>query len=88
MAKTKLKCPKCDRTFGMAAHLARHLSAGHGRKKTVKKKVAKKRAGAKRVRRRKAKAVGRPKGAAARLGLRNMSLEQLTELITAAKAMK
>ena len=88
MAKTKLKCPKCDRTFGMAAHLARHVSAGHGKKKTVKKKVAKKRAGAKRakkVRRRKVKAVGRPKGAASRLGLRNMSLEQLAELIAAAR---
>ncbi|MBU0719584.1 MAG: C2H2-type zinc finger protein [Planctomycetes bacterium] len=29
MAKRKLKCPKCDRTFSMAAHLARHTSAAH-----------------------------------------------------------
>ncbi|MHC4065769.1 MAG: HTH domain-containing protein [Planctomycetota bacterium] len=56
MAKGKFKCSKCDRTFAMAAHLARHVSTTHaakGRKKTAKKKA----------RRRKAKRrVGRPKG--------------------------
>ena len=33
MATGKFKCPKCDRSFGMAAHLARHMNALHGRKK-------------------------------------------------------
>ena len=30
MAKKSLKCPKCDRTFSMPAHLARHTSTIHG----------------------------------------------------------
>ena len=31
-AEATSKCPKCDRTFGMAAHLARHLKS-HQQKK-------------------------------------------------------
>ncbi len=55
MAKyKKIKCPKCDRRFSMAAHLARHLGTIHKRK--AKKRVAKKRTSAKRK-------AGRPKGA-------------------------
>ncbi len=38
MAKKKFKCPKCDRSFSMAAHLARHANtihaSGRGRKRT------------------------------------------------------
>lgn len=38
MARKKFKCPKCDRTFSMAAHLARHANtihaSGRGRKQT------------------------------------------------------
>ena len=30
MAKRRLKCSKCDRTFSLSAHLARHLQATHG----------------------------------------------------------
>lgn len=30
MAKGVFKCPKCDRTFSMAAHLARHANTIHG----------------------------------------------------------
>ncbi len=47
MAKAKarkFKCSKCDRTFLMAAHLARHKNTTHGAKpkrKVVKTKVAK-----------------------------------------------
>ena len=47
MAKAKVrkfKCPKCDRTFSMAAHLARHQNTMHrakSRKKVAKQKVAK-----------------------------------------------
>ena len=42
MAKRRLKCPKCDRTFSMAAHLARHTSTAHAtgaRKALAKKRV-------------------------------------------------
>ena len=74
MAKSKFKCSKCGRSFKMKAHLARHQSAGHGAKKTAKK--GKKRKGAR---------AGRLKGIAARLGIRDMSLEHLTELIAAAR---
>jgi uncharacterized C2H2 Zn-finger protein len=40
----KFKCPKCDRTFSMAAHLARHQNTVHrakSRKRVAKRKVAK-----------------------------------------------
>ncbi len=30
MARGRLKCTKCDRTFAMPAHLARHMSSTHG----------------------------------------------------------
>ena len=83
MPKKMFKCSKCDRSFKMAGHLARHLSATHGAKKKRKTKVAKraKRRGKKRTMKR----AGRPKGAASRLGLKTMSLERLTELIDAAR---
>jgi len=32
MAGGKFKCSKCDRTFAMAAHLARHAGSMHGQK--------------------------------------------------------
>lgn len=37
MAKKRLKCPKCDRTFSMPAHLARHENSMHeaGRRATL-----------------------------------------------------
>jgi hypothetical protein len=38
----KFKCSKCDRTFTMAAHLARHQNTVHGakpKKKTARKKL-------------------------------------------------
>ena len=88
MAKTaqrKIKCPRCDRTFSMPAHLARPLNTTHG--SNAKKKVSKKKAGKRQVRRvQKANRAGRPAGITTRHGLRNMTLEQLTELITAASA--
>ncbi len=42
MASGKFKCTKCDRSFSMAAHLARHSSTIHvrGGRKTQGKKVA------------------------------------------------
>ena len=59
MAK-RLKCPKCKRTFSMAAHLARHVSAIHGKK--ASKKLAKKKS------RKGKRRVGRPKGVAKKVG--------------------
>ncbi len=82
MAKTarrKLKCPKCDRTFSMPAHLARHMSSHTG---GAGKKAAKKKGPT-------ARSVKRPDryaGVARRHGLSSMTLEQLSELITAARA--
>lgn len=80
--KGKFKCPRCDRTFSMAAHLARHKNSAHGPKKAKKKAQARK----KTRRGRKAKRAGRPRGVASRMGLQNMSLEELSQLITAARA--
>jgi hypothetical protein len=84
----KFKCSKCDRKFSMPAHLARHMSASHG--------VKKKRSSAKKAKRRgrppgrrTGKAArgrrGRPSSLGARLGLRNMNLDQLIEVIDAAR---
>lgn len=60
MAKSIFRCSKCDRTFSMPAHLARHASAIHGAKR------GRKSAGRKtsRVKAR----VGRPKGIRAKVG--------------------
>lgn len=41
MPRKKFKCPKCDRSFSMAAHLARHKNTTHAtgtRKKATKKR--------------------------------------------------
>jgi uncharacterized C2H2 Zn-finger protein len=32
-----LKCPRCDRRFSLQAHVARHLSAMHGKKANTRK---------------------------------------------------
>ncbi len=83
MPKKTFKCSKCDRSFKMAGHLARHLSATHG-KKTKKKTTTVKKA-KRRGKKRTMKKGGRPKGSTSRLGLKTMSLERLTELIDAAR---
>ena len=82
MPRKKFKCSKCDRSFKMAAHLARHASSAHGAKKKKAKTAKKaKRRGKKRM----MKKAGRPKGVGTRFGLKKMSLERLTELIDAAR---
>ena len=81
MPKKKFKCPKCDRSFAMPGHLGRHMTATHGAKKRKTAKKAKKRSVI-----RKKKRVGRPKAVASRLGLGSMSLEELTQVIDAARA--
>ena len=89
MPKKSFKCSKCPRSFSMAAHLARHMNSTHAspqKKGAAKRKRKAKRRGkvtkAKRVMARRA---GRPKGVSARTGLRGMSLDQLMELIAAAR---
>ena len=82
MPKKTFKCSKCDRSFKMAGHLARHLSATHGAKKKKKTKTAKK---AKQRGTRTMKRAGRPKGSGSRFGLKAMSLEQLMQLIDSAR---
>ena len=97
MAQGTYKCSQCSRTFSMAGHLGRHMSAIHG--------VSKPKPAPKAKAKRKGKALGRPKGSgkgkkkgasqgglgrpsglSTRLGLRSMSLDQLSELITEARA--
>lgn len=94
MAAKSFKCPKCPRTFGMKAHLARHLTTIHapgGAKKTAKKKTSKKRAAGKRKVGRPKKRLGRPKGtrrmrSVGGVVLSEMSLDDLGKLIGAARA--
>ncbi|MCH8967126.1 MAG: hypothetical protein IID43_05570 [Planctomycetes bacterium] len=73
MPKKTLKCPKCDRTFFMPAHLVRHVNAIHenktgkkaGKKPKAPAKKKGRKTGKKKVAKRKAKrGVGRPKGVA------------------------
>ena len=85
MAKKGFKCSKCDRSFSMAAHLARHMSTIHASPK--KKAAAKRSRKAKKVwraRKIKRKTAGRPKRAA-RTGLSNMSMDQLINLLAAVR---
>ena len=81
MPKMTLKCKKCDKTFSRPGPFAWHMQSMHGAKK--KKATAKKARW--RGKRRTMKKAGRPTGAASRLGLKTMSLEQLTQLIDAAR---
>ena len=77
MARKKLKCPKCDRKFSMAAHLARHKNTMHGGKKRATSNMAKTRPTTRMTNR-----SDRPRGVG---GLQNMSLDQLMNLIDAAR---
>jgi len=91
MAK-KFKCSKCDRSFSMPAHLARHMNTIHA---TPGQKAA---AAAARSRQKgrvrgpgdvAAPSMGRrgrPSSLSTRLGLRDMNLEQLSAVIEAARS--
>lgn len=75
MPKKKFKCSKCDRSFSMPAHLARHMNTIHA---TGKPKAIQRR-GTKMLR------VGRSTGISSRFALGSMSLDQLLNLIDAAR---
>lgn len=78
MPRRTFKCGRCKRKFSMAAHLARHKSAMHG---SGKRKTA-----AKRKVKRGARRVGRSKARITRLGLKDMTFDQLRQLIDAVRA--
>ena len=82
MQKKAFKCKKCDRTFTKAGPFAWHMQSMHGAKKKKKATSTKTQW---RGKKRTTNKAGRPKGAAGRLGLKTMSLEQLTQLIDAAR---
>ena len=82
MPKTTLKCTKCDRTFTRPGPFAWHMQSMHGAKKKRKAKAKKANW---RGKKRSVMKAGRPKGAASRLGLKTMNLEQLMQLIDAAR---
>ena len=75
MPRKKFKCSKCDRSFSMAAHLARHVNTIHA----TGKRKANQRHGKKMLR------LGRPKGISSRFALGGMSLDELMNLIDAAR---
>ncbi len=76
MPSKKYKCTKCDRSFSMAGHLGRHMSTIHAAPGAKK---------ARKVKGRRRSGAGRPTGLTTRLGLRDMSLDQLKEVIDAAR---
>ena len=82
----KFKCEKCGKPFGMAMHLGRHMTTIHGQApqggKAAKPQQAKKAA---KVGARKRGRVGPAAGVAGRLGLRDLTLDQLVEVIAAAR---
>ena len=79
----KSKCEKCGKTFALPMHLGRHMTTIHGQAaKSAKLPKAKKAA---RFGARKRGRIGRPPGVVGRLGLRSMSLDQLVQVIFAAK---
>ncbi len=73
MPRKKFRCSRCKRTFSMAAHLARHKNATHG-KKSGKKAATKTR---KPKARRK---LGRPKKRLSAAGLRASMRAHLSDL--------
>ena len=81
MPKKTFKCTKCDRTFTRPGPFAWHMQSMHG----AKKKKAKAKRATWRGKKRTTKKAGRPKGAAGKLGLKTMNLEQLMQLIDAAR---
>ncbi len=81
MPKKSFKCNKCDKSFSWPGPFAWHMQSMHGAKK--KRKTAKK--AKRRGKKRTMKKAGRPKGSTSRFGLKDMSLERLTELIDAAR---
>jgi len=84
MARKKFKCPKCDRSFSMAAHLGRHVTTMHATKrKTKTKKAAERKVGRPK---KGARRMGPPTSIERKFGVRNMSLDELGKLISAARA--
>ncbi len=81
MPKKTFKCKKCDKTFTRPGPFAWHMQSMHGAKKKTRVAKKAKRRGKKRTMKR----AGRPKGSTSRFGLKKMSLEQLTQLIDAAR---
>lgn len=59
MARAKYKCSKCSRSFGMPAHLARHMNTIHAGGRTAKAKIAARTKGK--------RGVGRPLGSKTRV---------------------
>lgn len=82
MARVEFKCARCGRGFKMKAHLARHLSASHGVKK---RGAAGRKVKARRGRPPRAKGAWRNARAASPVQLSNLSVEQLGDLIAAAR---
>jgi uncharacterized C2H2 Zn-finger protein len=79
--KAAFKCPQCGQSFGLAMHLGRHMSAKHGKTPATSGRPKKRQGATARAAVRR----GRPSGIAGRLGLHNLTLEQLVETIAAAK---
>lgn len=81
MTQMKFNCPKCDRSFSMAAHLGRHVTTMHATKRKTKMASKNKTSGKKKGARR----MGPPTSIERKFGVRNMSLDQLGNLISAAR---
>lgn len=75
--KLPLTCAECGQQFKLAMHLGRHMAARHGKKSAPAREAAP--AAAPRARR------GRPSNLSARLGLRDLTLDQLVSVIRMAR---
>ena len=73
-------CNQCGKKFAMAMHLGRHMTTIHGQSS----KTAKRTKGTK-VAARKSAPVGRPPAIVGGLGLRDLTLDRLADVITSAR---
>lgn len=82
----KFTCQECGKAFDLAMHLGRHMTTIHGQTpkaaKVAKSKKARKTA---KVGARKHRRGGPTAGVVGQLGLHNLSIDQLVEVIAAAK---
>jgi len=79
--KETYKCPECGKSFKLAMHLGRHRCAVHGKQPVGEARSKKRLAPTAQPAPRR----GRPGGIAGRLGLHNLTLEELVEVIAGAK---
>ena len=91
-----LRCNRCDRTFAMPAHLARHMSAAHGFSPRGRQRIRGRAKARARGRGRRGRPMvvgnsaarrGRPPRVVTRLGLIRLSNDELVQVMDATRSL-